>query len=40
MSLESKVETLESEVNRLRNIIANQREKEKLSYVSHLDSID
>ena len=40
MSLESKVETLENEVNRLRNIITTQKEKEKLSYFSHLDSVE
>ena len=39
-SLESKVDSLESEVNRLRTIIQNQKEKEKLSYFSHLDSMD
>eukprot|EP00347_Sterkiella_histriomuscorum_P015635 403356280 len=39
-TLEAKVKTLESEVNRLRLVIQNQREKEKLSYFSHLDSMD
>jgi hypothetical protein len=31
---------LEAEVNRLRQIITNQKEREKLSYFSHLDSMD
>ncbi len=40
MSLESKVDSLESEVLRLRQIIQNQKDKERLSYFSHLDSMD
>ena len=39
-TLEAKVKTLESELNRLRLVIQNQKEKEKLSYYSHLDSMD
>lgn len=39
MSLEGKVESLQCEVNRLRNVIQNYKEKEKLSYFSHLDSM-
>ncbi|CDW80244.1 UNKNOWN [Stylonychia lemnae] len=39
-TLEAKNQTLESEVNRLRLILQNQKEKEKLSYFSHLDSMD
>ncbi len=39
-SLEQKVASLESEVNRLRNIVQNYKEREKLTYFSHLDSMD
>jgi uncharacterized protein YlxW (UPF0749 family) len=39
-SLEQKVAGLESEVNRLRNLVQNFKEREKLSYFSHLDSMD
>ncbi len=39
-SLESKLAGLESEVNRLRNVVQNYKEREKLSYFSHLDSMD
>ena len=31
---------LENEVNRLRNVVQNYKEREKLSYFSHLDSMD
>ena len=39
-SLESKVATLESELNKLRHTIHGMQEKEKISYFSHLTSMD
>ena len=40
MSLESKVDTLESEISKLRHTIQNLKEKERISYFSQLNSMD
>ena len=40
MSLESKVDTLECELSKLRHTIQNLKEKERISYFSQLNSMD
>ena len=39
-SLEAKMAGLEAENNRLRNVLQNYKEREKLSHFSHLESMD